>query len=32
VLKAARDWELPAAYIAKLARQLPAPGGVGEVA
>jgi gamma-glutamylcyclotransferase (GGCT)/AIG2-like uncharacterized protein YtfP len=33
VLKAARDWELPASYVASLADQLSAPrGGVGEVA
>jgi gamma-glutamylcyclotransferase (GGCT)/AIG2-like uncharacterized protein YtfP len=30
VLEAARDWKLPAAYVAKLARQLPVrPGGEG---
>jgi gamma-glutamylcyclotransferase (GGCT)/AIG2-like uncharacterized protein YtfP len=33
VLRAARDWELPAPYFAKLARQLSAGGGkTGEVA
>ncbi len=31
VLKAARDWELPATYVAKLARELPVRSG-GEVA
>jgi gamma-glutamylcyclotransferase (GGCT)/AIG2-like uncharacterized protein YtfP len=33
VLAAARDWDLPAAYVANLARQLSArDGGAGEVA
>jgi hypothetical protein len=31
VLNAARDWELPAAYVANLARELPVRSG-GEVA